>query len=86
MVEVDENLALGHLCNVVHGLAGVISHAGILISKASEDGRNDDAEIFSKLLSRDQLMSRQTTARRELLTGPRAMAAAARPIKPPFRA
>ena len=40
VVEVDEDFALGDLCNVVHALAGVVSDASILVGEASKDGRH----------------------------------------------
>ena len=50
VVEVDQDLALCDLGDVVHGLAGVVSDTGILVSEAGEDWRHDDFEVPSKLL------------------------------------
>ena len=50
LVEIDQNLPLGHLCYIVHALAGIVSYAGILIGKAGEDRRNDFFEIPGYLL------------------------------------
>lgn len=45
MVEVDQDLALGHLGDVVHSLACIVSNTGILVGKAGEDGRDNDLQI-----------------------------------------
>lgn len=50
VVEVNQNLAFRDLGYIIHGLAGVIAHTGILISKAGEDWRDDDFEVAGKLL------------------------------------
>lgn len=50
VVEVDENLSFGDLCNVVQGLARVISHPGILVGKAGQDRGHDNLEISRQLL------------------------------------
>jgi hypothetical protein len=51
VVEVDQDLALCDFGNVIHGLAGVVSNASILVSEAGEYWWYDDFEISSKLLS-----------------------------------
>ena len=51
VVEVDQDLAFCDLGDVVHGLAGVVSDTGILVSEASEDWRHDNFKVPSKLLS-----------------------------------
>lgn len=89
IVEIYQNLALGHFGNVVHGLTGIVPDTGILVGKAGKHRRYNNLEILGKLLCwglvngdlEDEMLDRAV-----LLTGPRAMAAAARPIKPPFRA
>ena len=50
MIEVDKYLTLGHLCNVVHALASIVAHAGILIREAGEYGRYDFFKVASNLL------------------------------------
>lgn len=50
VVEVDQYLALCDLGDVIHGLAGVVSNSGILVSEAGEDWRHDDFEVSRKLL------------------------------------
>lgn len=41
VVKVDEDLAFGDFGNVVHGLAGVVPHTSVLVSKAGKDGRHN---------------------------------------------
>ena len=95
VVEVDQDLALCDLGNVVHGLAGVVSNASILVSEAGKHWRYNDFEISSKLLSvitKTQSGVSGCPVRgkgsgiKDRRTEPRAMAAAASPIRPPFRA
>ena len=50
VVEVDQDLAFSNLGYVVHGLAGVVPDAGILVSEAGEDGWYDKLKIPRKLL------------------------------------
>ena len=52
MVEVDEDLALGHLGDVVHGLARIVPDTGILIREAGQNRRHDGGKVFGKLLCR----------------------------------
>lgn len=50
MVEIDQDLALGHFGNVVHSLAGIIAHAGILVNKAGQHGRDDGLQVSREFL------------------------------------
>lgn len=45
IVEKEKYLSLGHLGDVVHALASVISNPRILIGEASEDGWYDFSQI-----------------------------------------
>lgn len=86
LVEVYQDLSLGDLCNVVHALARIVSDPSILIREASENGRDDLAEIAGDFLATSQHTCALYVFQKYLHTPPRAMAAAARPIKPPLRA
>lgn len=83
LIEVDENLALCNFGDVVHALAGVVSNTRILIAKACEDWRHDFLEVPSYFLLHHQ---RNSALALIVRTGPRAMDAAASPMRPPFRA
>lgn len=50
VVEIDQDLALGDLGYVVHGLAGIVPDAGILVSEAGEHRRHDELKVPRKLL------------------------------------
>lgn len=50
-VEVDQDFTLCNFRNVVHGLAGVVSHTSVLICEASQNWRNDFGKIAGKILS-----------------------------------
>ena len=50
VVEVNENLALGDLCNIVHGLTCIVANAGILVGEASQHRLYNSFEISWKLL------------------------------------
>ena len=52
VVEVDEDLALGHLGDVVHGLARIVPDTGILVREAGQNWRHDGGKVFGKLLCR----------------------------------
>lgn len=64
LVEVNQNLALGHFCNVVHALAGIVADAGILVREAGEDGRDYFLEISGDFLSTVSPCSGQQAAGR----------------------
>jgi hypothetical protein len=53
LVEVNQDLSFGNLGDVVHGLAGVVTNSGILISEACQNGRHNDLEVPSKFLEHD---------------------------------
>jgi hypothetical protein len=50
LVEVDEYLPFGDLCNVVHALACIVSNTSILVTEAGEDWGNDFFEVASDFL------------------------------------
>jgi hypothetical protein len=50
LVEVDEYLTLGHLCDVVHALACIVPNSRILIAEAREDRGHDFFKIASYFL------------------------------------
>ena len=50
VVEEDQYLALGHLRNVVHALAGIVADPCILIAEACEDRRDDLLQVPSNIL------------------------------------
>lgn len=56
-----------------------------MVGEAGEDWRNDFLEIANYCLYTTSVRVRDSDCGVQL-TGPRAIAAAARPIKPPFRA
>lgn len=85
VVEEDQNLAFGHLGNIVHGLAGVVSHASILIGEACEDWWHYHMQIAGNFVLEER-PSDASIDRSLGLTEPRAIEAAARPISPPLRA
>jgi hypothetical protein len=99
VVEVLEDLTLGDLGDVVHGLACIIPNPRILVRKAGQDRGHNDFEILGEFL-RDERRGQRVRKPARLpslfyaaterdgrgLTGPRAIAAAARPIRPPLRA
>lgn len=124
VVEVNQYLTLGYLCDVVHSLTGIVTNPCILIRETRKHWRDNRFEVFWQFLRGDGGMSschldrngkthgekvdarqvrptdagglhRHPTGRETrngkrksptLLTDPRAIAAAARPIRPPFRA
>lgn len=53
VVEVDEYLTLGNFCNVVHGFAGVIPYARILVCEAGKNRRDYGDEILCQFLAED---------------------------------
>jgi hypothetical protein len=50
VVEVQQNLALCDFGDVVHALARVVSHTGILVGEAGEHGRHDLVEVAGDFL------------------------------------
>ena len=52
VVKVHQDLPLCDLCNVVHGLAGIVPDPGILIGEACEDRRHYDVQVSGELLQR----------------------------------
>lgn len=50
LVEVDEYLTLGHLCDVVHALACIVPNTRILVAEAREDWGHDFFEIAGYFL------------------------------------
>lgn len=44
-VEEDEDVAAGHLGDVVHGLTRKVPHAGVRIGKAGQDGRHQLCQV-----------------------------------------
>ena len=55
MVEVDQNFALCHFCDVVHSFASIIPYACILVCEAGQDRRHNHLKIFGKLLGGEQI-------------------------------
>lgn len=45
IVEEEKDLSLGHLGNIVHTLAGIVSNSGVLIRETSEHRRYDLFQI-----------------------------------------
>jgi hypothetical protein len=81
LIEVNENLAFGHLGDVVHALASIVAHPSIRVCEAGQDRRDNLFEVASYFLRTLDCRQRSTHH-----TCPRAMAAAASPIRPPLRA
>jgi len=59
VVEVDEYLALGHLGNVVHCLAGIVPHARVLVGEAGEHGWDNNLEVAGKFLAQGKQSGRR---------------------------
>lgn len=53
-VKVEQDLAFGHLGDVVHALAGVVADTGILVGEAGEYGRDDLFEVSCDFLGLGQ--------------------------------
>lgn len=51
LVEVKQDFSFGDFGNVVHALACVVPNAGILVTEAGKDRRNDFLEVSSYFLS-----------------------------------
>ena len=60
MVEVDEYLALGHLCDVVHALACIVPDTRILVAEAGQDGGHDLLEIAGDFWAQGYRGSRES--------------------------
>ena len=84
LIEVNQYLSLCNLCDVIHALTCVVSDACILIREAGKHWGDYFFEISGHFLKQGQSVAVKglDTAR----TGPRAMEAAARPMRPPFLA
>jgi hypothetical protein len=52
VVEIYQNLPFCYLCNVVHGLACVITNPCVLVSEAGQDWRNDLLQVSREFLQR----------------------------------
>jgi hypothetical protein len=50
LVKVDQDFPLGHLGDVVHGLARIVANPRILVAEAGENRRNDDLEVSGQVL------------------------------------
>lgn len=76
-IEESQYLSLGNLGDVVHGFTGIVTYSSILIGKASQDWRYNIIQERNYILCEVRFVGN--------LTEPKAMAAAAKPIRPPFR-
>jgi len=67
VVEVDENLPLGYLGDVIHGLARIVPNPGILIGKAGQDRRNNNLQVLGKLLFKRRGVEKSETVQMQHL-------------------
>ena len=50
VVKVDKDLTLGYFGDVIHGLAGIVPYASILVGETSQNRRDDNLEVSRELL------------------------------------
>jgi hypothetical protein len=55
VVEVDQDLTLGYLCDVVHGLARIVADPGILVGEAGKHWRDNGFKVLRQFLKKSVL-------------------------------
>lgn len=50
IIKISEYFPLGHFCNVIHRLTGIIANPRVLVCEAGKDRRHNTREIIRQFL------------------------------------